>query len=64
VPAIGTASYLRNRRPAKGIASTPYKRLTGVKPDISHLRTFGVRAYVMPHDINKLESAMQPWPGP
>jgi transposase InsO family protein len=58
--AIVTASYLRNRRPAKGIPSTPYERLTGVKPDISHLRTFDARAYVKRHDINQLEARCSP----
>jgi hypothetical protein len=57
---IVTASYLRNRRPAKGITPTPYERLTGVKPDISHMRTFGARAYVKRHDINKLEARCSP----
>ncbi|KAK9702800.1 hypothetical protein QE152_g29719 [Popillia japonica] len=44
--AITTATYVRNRCPTianKGV--TPYERFYGVNPDISHLRTFGCRAW-------------------
>jgi hypothetical protein len=58
--AVVTTSYLRNRRPERGIPSTPNEQLTGVKPDISHLRTFGARAYVTRHDMNKLEARCSP----
>jgi hypothetical protein len=58
--AMVTASYLRNRRPAKGVLRTPYEAFTGVKPDISHLRTFGARTYVMRHVHNKLEACCCP----
>lgn len=40
--AISTASYLRNRSPAKHLNNkTPYEAWYGKKPNIRHLRTFG-----------------------
>ena len=45
--AIGTAAYLRNRVPNRGnISSTPYFEWFGKKPDVSHLRVFGAKAFV------------------
>ena len=45
--AIATACYLQNRSYSKSIPSkTLYEVRTGNKPDISHLRVFGCRAYV------------------
>jgi len=44
--AINTANYLHARSPTsanKGV--TPYKKLYGSKPTISHLRRFGCKAY-------------------
>ena len=45
--AVCTASYLRNRAPAKGVSKTPWELFHGVgPPDVSHLRVFGCKAYV------------------
>lgn len=45
--AIGTAAYLRNRVPNRGInTTTPYSEWFGKKPDITHLRVFGAKAFV------------------
>lgn len=45
--AIGTAAYLRNRVPNRGIMNTtPYYEWWGKKPDVSHLRIFGAKAFV------------------
>lgn len=45
--AIGTAAYLRNRVPNRGIMSTtPYFEWYGKKPNVSHLRVFGAKAFV------------------
>lgn len=45
--AIGTAAYLRNRVPNRGInTTTPYSEWYGKKPDVSHLRVFGAKAFV------------------
>ena len=52
------AIHVYNRTPVKHIAwHTPFEVLNSTKPDISHLREFGCRAYVyIPDDvwINKL----------
>jgi len=45
--AIGTAAYLRNRVPSRGnFNSTPYSEWYGKKPDVSHLKVFGAKAFV------------------
>ncbi|KAI3430963.1 hypothetical protein D9Q98_009368, partial [Chlorella vulgaris] len=60
--AVGSASYIRNRSPVKGRELTPWELFYGSKPDVSHLRTFGARAYALtPKQLrNKLESVSQP----
>ncbi|KAI3435604.1 hypothetical protein D9Q98_001667 [Chlorella vulgaris] len=60
--AVVTASYIRNRSPVKGRELTPWELFYGSKPDVSHLRTFGARAYALtPKQLrNKLESVSQP----
>lgn len=45
--AVLTASFLRNLSPTRESLLTPWERFTGRKPDISKLRVFGSRAYVM-----------------
>lgn len=45
--AIITANTLRNYSPVTGKDKTPWELFYGNKPDLSHLRTFGCRAYVM-----------------
>lgn len=45
--ALTTANYLRNRSPVTGRDKTPYELFFGVKPDVSHLRTFGARVYAL-----------------
>eukprot|EP00961_Rhodomonas_salina_P113047 1520957-Rhodomonas_salina.1 len=59
--ALATANYVRNRSPVSGRDSTPWELFFGTKPDVSNLRTFGVRAYVLvPKQLrNKLESVSQ-----
>lgn len=45
--AIRTAAYLRNRVPSRGInTTTPYSEWYGKKPDVTHLRVFGAKAFV------------------
>ena len=45
--AVMTAVYLRNRSPTEALTNaTPYKAWRGEKPDLSHLRVFGCRAYM------------------
>jgi hypothetical protein len=45
--AVATAAYLINRRPsAKQSGMTPYEAWFGRKPNISHLRIWGSKAYV------------------
>lgn len=44
--AIQTAIYLKNRSPSKAIPGmTPVEAWTGKKPDLTHLRVFGCRAF-------------------
>lgn len=57
--AIGTAAYLRNRVPNRGILNTtPYSEWYGRKPDVSHLRVFGAKAFV--HIPNAMRRKMDP----
>lgn len=45
--AIGTAAYLCNRVPNRGIMNTtPYLKWYGQKLNVSHLRVFGAKAFV------------------
>jgi hypothetical protein len=41
-----TAAYLHARTPSASLAATPYKLFWGKKPDVSHLREVGSRAFV------------------
>jgi hypothetical protein len=43
--AVWTAAYARNRLPAAGKVGMPLELLTGQKPDVSHLRVFGCKAF-------------------
>ena len=46
VEALATAVYLHNRSPTKGVTDmTPFEAWTGVKPNVSHLRSFGCTVY-------------------
>lgn len=52
--AIRQANYLRNVSPAQGVEKTPWELIHGVKPDLSTVRTFGVRAYVrVPDELRR-----------
>ena len=44
--AVSTAVYTRNRSPTSAVTGqTPHEALTGSKPSVKHLRTFGCIAY-------------------
>ncbi|KFD61173.1 hypothetical protein M514_26660 [Trichuris suis] len=43
--AVLTAAYLQNRLPSRSIPKTPFEHFYGHKPDVSHLRVFGSKAY-------------------
>ena len=44
--ALKTAVYIRNRSPTRAlIGQTPYEAWHGTKPDLSHMRVFGSKAY-------------------
>ena len=48
--AVHAAVYLRNRSPTRALDNvTPYEAWRGDKPDLSHLRVFGCRAYMYLH---------------
>ena len=45
--AISTACYVLNRTvPSQGGITTPFQKFFSYKPNILHLQTFGVQAYV------------------
>ena len=57
--ALNTAVYLRNRSPTSALRDiTPYHAWRGDKPDLSHLRAFGCRAYM--HLGPEKRSKLQP----
>jgi hypothetical protein len=41
-----TANYTRNRLPSRVHWKTPWEKLFGEKPNVTHMRVFGVRAYM------------------
>jgi len=43
--AVNTAAYIRNRVTTATAGQTPYDRLYGRIPDVSHFRVFGCMAY-------------------
>ena len=47
------AAYVKNRIPHTYIRMTPYEALTGAKPDITNLRTFGCRVFVRKPNLKK-----------
>jgi hypothetical protein len=54
--AVRTANYIANRSPHQALhRSTPYSRLTGKIPNLSHLRIFGSASYIHIQHRNKLE---------
>ncbi|XP_055632911.1 uncharacterized protein LOC129773335 [Toxorhynchites rutilus septentrionalis] len=44
--AAATTVYLQNYLPSRAVNSTPYEHWWGRKPDVSHLRVFGCKAFV------------------
>jgi transposase InsO family protein len=52
--AVMTANYARNRSPSTGKDKTPWELMFKIKPDISHMRVFGARAYIhVPKDLRR-----------
>ncbi len=63
VEAVNTAVYIKNRCPTKALESkTPQKAWTSRKPNVSHLRVFGCKAFAHIPDEkkSKLESKSMP----
>jgi len=57
--AVGTAAYLRNHIPNRGIINTtPYNEWYGKKPNVAHLRVFGAKAFV--HIPDSMRRKMDP----
>jgi hypothetical protein len=52
---LDTATYLKNRTPTQLLEETPYEKLHGMKPDLSHLRTIGTLAWAMIPSEKQLE---------
>ncbi len=60
---VNTAVYIKNRCPTKALDSkTPQEAWSGKKPDVSHLRVFGCKAFAhVPNEKRtKLESKSMP----
>lgn len=53
--AIMTAAYIRNRCYSERLNQTPHFALTGKKPNISHMRTFGCECYAYTQNKQKLD---------
>ena len=52
--AIGTANHVRNRCTSRSIPSgTPYERWIKNKPDVTHLRAFGEKVFILNKAQNK-----------
>jgi hypothetical protein len=52
---LDTTIYLKNRAPTHLLEQTPYEKLYGMKPDLSHLRTIGTLAWAMIPSEKQLE---------
>ncbi len=60
---VNTVVYIKNRCPTKALESkTPQEACTGRKPDVSHLRVFGCKAFahILDEKRSKLESKSVP----
>ncbi len=51
--AMVTANYTRNRLPSRVHGKTPREKFFGEKPDVSHMRVFGARAYMHIPKVNR-----------
>ncbi|HEX8607530.1 MAG TPA: DDE-type integrase/transposase/recombinase, partial [Pedobacter sp.] len=59
--AIRASNYIMNRMPHRALyLTTPMERFSGHKPDVSHLRVFGCRAYIHIKTGNKLQPKSLP----
>ena len=58
--AVRCSSYIRNRAPVSGVQGVPYTRMTGSKPDVSHMRVFGCPVYYMRELLGKFERKAEP----
>jgi hypothetical protein len=60
--AVVTANYIRNRSPVSNGSKTPWEQLFSKQPDVSTMRVFGARAYVLtPRELRrKLDPVSQP----
>ena len=56
--AVVTANYVRNRSPTSSGPGTPWERMFGTRPDVSHLRVFGSVAFV--HTPKQLRRKLDP----
>jgi hypothetical protein len=51
--AIMTANYLQNRMPAAGDMMSPFEKWSGKKPQLSHVRQFGAKAFVLIPNVKR-----------
>ena len=58
--AVRTANYLRNLSPLTKTGITPYEAWENIKPDLSHIRIFGSKAFAVKMDQKKFDSKATP----
>ena len=63
VLAFDAAVYIRNRVWSTGAKGIPFELLTGVRPDLSHLRVFGCPAYVHTPASQQRKLSEKAWQG-
>ena len=54
--ALKAAFYIKNRSFHTAIGATPYEVFFGVRPDVSHLRTFGSKCFIFEEVRKKLDA--------
>ena len=59
--ALNHIAYIKNRIPHSALGCTPYEKLTGEKPKLHHLRTFGCSTFIYK---NNPESKVHAWATP
>lgn len=57
---VRTAGYIMNRTPMKRLQwKTPFEKVTGVKPNLSHMHQYGCKAYALDKNIPKKEKLQE-----
>lgn len=54
--AVMAAVYIRNRCLNNRLAMTPFEALTGIKPNVKNMKTFGSKCFVLNQQRKKLDN--------